>query len=422
MGAEFATLSLGLFLFVDDYLNIITNTKVSSLFSHRFKIPKIKICFLAACLAGPLCSLIPISSWGAEIITTISASTSNTAISGMDSFSILINSLPFVFFSLLIVCASFFIVWRRYSFGIIFQEESLLENDNNSEHSDVPSEFLHFNIWHFIFPIFTMVALILTSMLFFGNYFSGTISLFNALKTNPFPEKSLLLGTLSTLTLVLLVFLQMRLISFSNFLSAIKEGFFETITIFLLLSFSGTFALFIKALGTGELLCELAQPLISATYLPASIFATTSALAFLLGSSWATMIILIPATLPIAQGILNLAKAPVADIQYLMFVCIGAVLSGAVFGSSLSPISDLVNMATKSCQISHSKYLSAQLQYSLVVGISSVVAFLFAGFLTGQSYLVCWSISFGAAFILMIFVFKLLTSTRTRSLNFLKKY
>ena len=70
--AEQGSLLLSLILSPDDYLSSITVSSVMPMLTDTFKIPRIKLAFLVTAMAGPLCTLIPISSWGAPILGFIS--------------------------------------------------------------------------------------------------------------------------------------------------------------------------------------------------------------------------------------------------------------------------------------------------------------------------------------------------------------
>ena len=64
-GAQFATIVLGILIFVDDYFNCLTVGSVMSPLSEANGVPKTKLAYLIDSTAAPVCIIAPISSWAA---------------------------------------------------------------------------------------------------------------------------------------------------------------------------------------------------------------------------------------------------------------------------------------------------------------------------------------------------------------------
>lgn len=410
-GAEFSTLALGTLLFIDDYLSIMTNTKVSSMLSSKFKIPRVKICLLAGLLAAPFCSIVPISTWAADIVATIAGSLGKNGLDGMDAFFVMTSSAPFAYFSLLMICASVIIVARRHSFGVVRVRELELARNSGADNDDDEGVerikgSIKMTLMHFLVPIFTMIVSIITSILWFGGYFSVSgLGLLQAFKNNSNPPLALLVGTLVSFVLITGSFFSQKLLNRKKLQEATLEGVVESGFIIMLLVCSATFARLIQVLGTGELISSMSTPFLSLSLLPASTFLVTAFLAFLLGSSWATMSLSIATTIPMVQNF-ALETANLDLLQPLIFLCLGAVISGAVFGSGLSPISDLLNMASKSANVTISDYLQAQVYYTLPIGVAALVSFIVAGSFISFPLLCFWRRGFFAGLITIVVLFE----------------
>ncbi|MGE4512165.1 MAG: Na+/H+ antiporter NhaC family protein, partial [Sulfurimonadaceae bacterium] len=103
--------------------------------------------------------------------------------------------------------------------------------------------------------------------------------------------------------------------------------------------------------------------------LAAVVFLLSSLISFATGTSWGTFSIMIPVAVPMALGV----DANVA-------LCLGAVISGGVFGDHCSPISDttIISSMASDCEIV--EHVKTQLPYALLSGAIALFLFIFASF------------------------------------------
>ncbi len=95
---------------------------------------------------------------------------------------------------------------------------------------------------------------------------------------------------------------------------------------------------------------------------------------------WITIAAAIAIVFPILlPAVFTFTALPELVMQRLFFVVIGAVISGILLGSSLSPVNDLVVMNSKGCKISHASYLKIQYQYLAPIGLATLIGFLTCG-------------------------------------------
>jgi Na+/H+ antiporter NhaC len=137
-------------------------------------------------------------------------------------------------------------------------------------------------------------------------------------------------------------------------------------------------------LGTANYIVELADGSFPAYLIPLIAFLVGGIISFSTGSSWGTYAILIPLIVPMAHQF----GAP-------MYVSIGAVLSGGLFGDHCSPISDTTILSATGAGCSQIDHVKTQLPYSLFNAFCCVIAYLIAG-ITGS----VWGLAVG--FILML--------------------
>ena len=67
VGAQFATVVLGVLIFIDDYFNCLTVGSVMRPVTDRHKISRAKLAYLIDATAAPVCIIAPISSWAAAV-------------------------------------------------------------------------------------------------------------------------------------------------------------------------------------------------------------------------------------------------------------------------------------------------------------------------------------------------------------------
>ncbi len=128
----------------------------------------------------------------------------------------------------------------------------------------------------------------------------------------------------------------------------------------------------ISSLGTAQWLSHLATGSGKLFLLPSLVFLTGAVVSFSTGTSWGTMGILFPLTVPAAA---NLG----ADDGFLTII-VAAVFSGAVFGDHCSPFSDTTIVSSISCGVTPHDHVRTQIPYALITAVVAIlVGFLPAG-------------------------------------------
>ena len=134
---------------------------------------------------------------------------------------------------------------------------------------------------------------------------------------------------------------------------------------------------------TGQFLAaQISQLNVSPALMPTIIFVLASAIAFSTGTSWGTMLILMPLTIPLVYGLLSAQlSAPPAPDHFVLVASVGSVLAGAIFGDHCSPISDTTILSSRSSGCNHIAHVRTQMPYALTVaGVAIVFGTLPAGF------------------------------------------
>ncbi len=399
--AQFAAIVLSFTLFIDDYLNALMTSSVMRDLTDKFRIPRIKLAFLTTAMAAPLCSLVPISSWAAAIIMFLVEagirSNKNLAIVVADPFTTLCRAAPFMFFSLFLIVTAIFVVSAKISYGVIAEHEKIAEelthNLFGGIHApvggvsiDVEKKNLKHSPLSFFAPLIVLCIAIFMGMLGTGGFFTSGVGVVESIKAS-MAELSLLIGAFTSLVFTMILFLSQSKITVKDACKAIKDGASMMKDSLIVLTLAWTLASFMTSdLHTGKYMAKILMPFISKTFLPLSIFLMSGVISFSIGSSWATMAVMFPIVVPMAVEFAGASTPALVEDVISIYPVIGAVISGAIFGSSLSPIADLLVITSKNTQVNHFDYVKAQTQYLLPVGVGAALSFGIAGILTDCGY------------------------------------
>lgn len=375
-GASLATFGLGALIFVDDYFNCLTVGSVMRPVTDSHKISRAKLAYLIDATAAPICIIAPISSWAAAVSGTVE---------GVNGISLFIKTIPYNMYALLTILMVILMSVLDVDFGSMRTHElnaakgdlfTTGENDYSAS-SEAPVTTKG-KVIDLVLPVIVLITLCVIGMIYTGGFFSGTNFI------DAFAEcdaaYGLSLGSIAALILIVIYYICRRVLSFSDCMSAVPEGFKQMVPAILILTFAWALKSMTGLLEAGTYVSSLVE---SATavqiLLPAILFVVAVGLAFATGTSWGTFGILIP----IVTGVFEKDLANVSStgaIPSMVVICISACLAGAVCGDHCSPISDTTIMASTGAQCNHVNHVSTQLPYALTVAAISLVCYLLAGF------------------------------------------
>jgi len=160
-------------------------------------------------------------------------------------------------------------------------------------------------------------------------------------------------------------------------------------------------------LNTGSYLAQLVLGTISVTLLPVIIFIISTTISIATGSSWGTIAVMVPLTIPMVASLTMLPLPLAPDQIAMLFPILGALFAGAAAGDHISPIASTTVMSASSAGAYLLDHVHTQSAYAAPALVSSGLAFLISGLLINYSNIINWSISLGtgiASCIIMLFV------------------
>lgn len=369
VGAQLATVLLGVLIFIDDYFNCLTVGSVMRPVTDKFKVSRSKLAYLIDATAAPVCIIAPISSWAAAVTGFVE---------GEDGFSIFIRAIPYNFYASLTIIMMVGMVLMKTEFGKMKEHEKNaarkgdLFTTEGRPYENVKEEQVNAKggVVDLLIPIAALIVCCVIGMIYTGGFFEG-VGFVEAF-SNSDASLGLTLGSFFGLVITILLYQIRRVLSFKACMDCIPEGFRAMVPAILILTFAWTLKAMTDSLGADLYVAGLVESSAGAfmNFLPAIIFVVGCFLAFATGTSWGTFGILIPIVVAVFQN---------GDPQ-MMIMSISACMAGAVCGDHCSPISDTTIMASAGAQCEHVNHVTTQLPYAVVAAIVSFITYIVAGF------------------------------------------
>ena len=239
-----ASFILGIIIFIDDYLNVLTvGVCMKKLYDKR-KIPRESLAFILDSTGAPVCVLIPVSTWAVFYANLFYNEdlVSRTYRSGMDAY---LHAIPFCFYPfitltiVLLFCIGLFpklgpmkkAYQRVAETGMVYSEASKKYNMKEIEEADG-------NVWDFLIPIGTLVAV-------------GIIS------------GEILLGVLIALVVCMVMYIPRKKMTMEDFLNLTVSGFATMLSTFFMLVAAFSLAKVTSEMGLTQFLIQIATPILS---------------------------------------------------------------------------------------------------------------------------------------------------------------
>ena len=396
--AMLATTGLGVLIFVDDYFNCLTVGSVMRPVTDRFKVSRAKLAYIIDATAAPVCIIAPISSWAAAVNSYVPED------AGISGFQLFLRTIPYNLYAILTLLMVFTIILTGLDFGLMKKHEKNaaagdLFTSGGEEFDQVKEEEISSNgkVIDLVLPVLVLIGTAIGAMIYTG-FLGGATDVVTAFSGCD-AETSLIFATLITVMFMLVLYLPRKVITFKGFMDSFVEGFKMMIPAIGILIFAWS----LKGMGDALEIASFVENLVrsnasASVLLPEILFLVAIFLSFSTGTSWGTFAILVP---------IAIAMFPGADNMQMMIIAVASVLSGAVCGDHVSPISDTTVMSSAGAQSNHINHVTTQMQYAVVVAVVSAIGYVIAGFVH------IWWLVLGISAVLLLvvlFVIKVVTS------------
>lgn len=331
------TFVMGILIFVDDYLNVLSIGVCMKGVCDKRKIPREALAYMLDATGAPVCVLLPFSTWAVFYANLFYNETlvNSQFSSGMSAY---IHAIPYCFypFIALFIVFLFCMGWfpklgpmkkayqRVAETGMVYSEASKKYNMAEPVYTEDG------NVWDFLIPIVLLVAVGIAS---------GEI----------------LLGVLVAIVVCLILYVPRKLVSMEEFLNLMISGFGSMLSIFFMLVGAFSLANVCSGLGLTEYLIEIVKPFLSAGAFPALSFLLLAVLAFITGSNWGMSAVVIPILIPMC-----------AALNGNVILTMAAIISGGAFGSHACFYTDATVLSSNSAGIDNMEHALTQWPYVFI--------------------------------------------------------
>lgn len=368
LGAQLATVALGVMIFVDDYFNCLTVGSVMRPITDKHKVSRAKLSYLIDATAAPVCIIAPISSWAAAVTGFVP---------GEDGFTVFLRAIPYNYYALLTIFTMIMLTVMKFDFGPMRKhEDNAIAGDlyttPDRPYADAKDDEIKGNgtMIDLVLPVIILIILCACGMLYTGGFFSGEN--FVVAFSNSDASVGLSSGSVIALLLAILFYTSRKVLSFTDCMECIPEGFKAMVPPILILTFAWSLKAMTDSLGAAPYVANFVEQSAGSfmSFLPGIIFVIACLLGFATGTSWGTFGILIPIVVAVFEN----------NDPQMMIISISACMAGAVCGDHCSPISDTTIMASAGAQCNHINHVNTQLPYAMTVAAVSFVSYIVAGF------------------------------------------
>ncbi len=388
---QLLTAIMGLVIFFDDYSNSLLVGNMMRPFTDKVKVSREKLSYLVDSTAAPVASLAAVSTWSIFQMSLLDAPFVTYGIT-QSTYVTFLQSIPYSFYCILAIIFLFLTVVMKKEFGPMLQAETrsqttgevLSKNAKPMMDKELvatldASETSHWS--NAAIPIVLVLAITIGGLFITGlqDLAQGVEKSFINIISASNPNTALIWGSFFAGFIAIGISVFRGLLNISDAMDAWINGARSMVMACVILVLAWTIGDICAEIKTAEYIVDLTKDFLTPALLPPITFITAALISFSTGSSWATMSILVPVTVPMAIQLMTGDNN--AIVQTPIFIStFAAVLSGSVFGDHSSPIADTTVLSSTASGADHIDHVRTQLPYALVcAGIALVAGY----FLTG---------------------------------------
>ena len=247
-GAQFATLILGVLIFVDDYFNCLTVGSVMRPVTDRQKVSRAKLAYLIDSTAAPVCIIAPVSSWAAAVTSSVPEG------SGINGFTMFLRTIPYNYYALLTIVMSLFLIFTGTDYCSMKQHEDNARAGDLFTTADRPygddvdaGDDAHGHVIDLVAPVLVLIAACILGLIYTGGFFEGVdfITAFSDCNASA----GLVLGSSIALMFTFVFYRVRSVMTFQDFAACIPEGFKAMVSPMLILTLAWTLSGMTNLLG-----------------------------------------------------------------------------------------------------------------------------------------------------------------------------
>ena len=404
---QLTTIGFGLLVFFDGLANTLLIGRLMRRSADQSGVSRVKLAYLADTTGSAVACLAFISTWIAFQLAMIREGYMAMELE-VNAYALFLQSLPMNFYCWFALMMALISVFRNFNPGPMSSYEKQARNrliDTNNSVKDLFDSTIHNGAWlGAVVPI-----LVLALAVPVVSYCIGTDSIWpltlrkfaTAYQVAESLVPIILIASSILASIVAAVWLVLPMPGANQARPKVLSIFFlgmgnllRPLAILITAWMLGTA---ISNLGAATFLSSQLSGHVAIVYMPVIIFLVGACISFSTGTSWGTMAVLMPLSIPLIFAM----TGELSNVERDQFIlaAIGAVYSGAVFGDHCSPFSDTTIIASIAAGVEPLEHFRTQLPFAALTGLVAVLAgFLPLGY--GMPALLCLLI--GLAFLLLI--------------------
>ncbi len=360
---------LGIIIFMDDYLNILTISSSMMETCDKQKTPREMLAYVIDSTGAPVCVLIPLSSWAvfyAAVMGDVMGENTSYG-TGMEMY---IDAIPYIMYGwaaiivvplvILGIIPKMFGMKKAYqrvaSGGNVYSVASASLNEglldsivDDREKSDIEKvetseESMTKNILCFFIPIAVIIVITIVTV-------------------------DLLIALGWSIAVMLVLYLPLKIVKFNTFCEVFAKGFAYMVPMNLIIAGALTLKISMDNINLPQYVIDAVLPLMHVATFPAITFIVVAGLSFITGSNWGIPALTVPILIPLA---LSAGANPI--------IVFGAIVSGGTFGSHACFYSDATVLTSQSCRIKNLEHAFTQFPYALISAGLAIIGYLIVGF------------------------------------------
>ncbi|MFH1728485.1 MAG: Na+/H+ antiporter NhaC family protein [Pseudomonadota bacterium] len=382
-----ATSLMGLLIFFDDYSNtMIIGTTIRPI-SDKMKISREKLAYLVDSTSAPVAGLAIISTWIGFEIGLFQDILVKMGIENIGGYQAFFQALPFRFYCIFTIFFVFLTSITSRDFGPMLKAEQrametgklykdgaklLTSKEFTNIKADLEKPQRAYNA---LVPILTIIFSTAIGIMLDGNIINlikesgfSFSAISNSFMASENSVQILAISSVFGLFLSIALTLIQKIVGFKDTFITIGIGLKAMYLAFVILILAWTLAALCESIGTAEYLVSIFIGKIPAVLITIIIFLSSAFIALSTGSSWNTMALMIPISVPLAYSMGGMD---------LIFISMAAVLDGSIFGDHCSPISDTTILSSISSSSDHVDHVRTQIPYATIC----MVVAIFPGYL-----------------------------------------
>jgi Na+/H+ antiporter NhaC len=396
--SQFYAWLMGLLIFFDGYANALIVGNTMRPITDKYRVSREKLSFIVDSTSAPVSSLMIVSTWiGYEIGLIQDAFRAQNV--DLDPYMTFICSLPYRFYVILMLLFIPIVIFsKRDMFSLYAAEKRARDTGECLKTGTTPiageelqdmdlKTSIKARALNAVIPICILVFGVLLGLWWTGRIAilerGGEIALAGASlrdilgSSNSF--QALIWASFTASIVMIIMVVAQGIMNLKDAMQVSVNGMKSMLMALVILCLAWGLGGVLKDIQTADCVAQLLSDSVSVQVLPLIIFLVSSVTSFATGTSWGSMAILFPVSVPL---VLQLSASLSSDqASTVLYASIGSILSGTVFGDHCSPISDTTIMSSIASSIDHMDHVGTQLPYALLVGfVACALGYLPAGF------------------------------------------